>query len=62
MVRVQAAMGASDLTIAGYRLSTGIKRSLFGYTDPMSVAAGESLRVMVSSESGESTYRADLVR
>ena len=43
-------------------MSTSIKRSLFGYTDPMSVAAGESLRVMVSSESGQLTYRADLVR
>ena len=43
-------------------MSSSIKPSLFGYTDPMSVAAGESLRVMVSSESGESTYRADLVR
>ena len=36
--------------------------SILGYTDPMSVAAGDTLRVMVSCESGAPTYRAQLVR
>ena len=37
-------------------------QTILGYTDPMSAAPGERLRVMVSCESGASTYRADLVR
>jgi N,N-dimethylformamidase len=36
--------------------------SILGYTEPMSVAPGEDLRVMVSSESGAATYAARLVR
>ena len=36
--------------------------SILGYTDPMSVAPGEGLKVMVSTQSGAPTYRADLVR
>ena len=36
--------------------------SILGYSNPMSVAPGEDLRVMVSSQSDASTYRADLVR
>ena len=36
--------------------------TILGYTDPMSVAAGENLRVMVSSESDAASYNAQLVR
>ena len=36
--------------------------TVFGYTEPLSVSPGETLHVMVSSESGDASYRADLVR